>query len=291
MLVLDAAAAARFDRVAFSPDSRRVAAGCWHGVSAWDLAAPDEPEVLTAEGVHCVAYLPDNTLCVGAYRDSRSSPTRCGRLLVSDFLAVSPTAAAVVRKDRDDRNPTTLLRCTVRAAGGVKELWAKPEPVQHTLTVTPDGRRIAIPHSAVVEGKEVNGIRFLDLVTGRTVEDVRLTENLPGLTISPDGGWFVSPFLNHVRCWHRGQKGGQVRRIENDSREHIVGVAFHPSGRYLAATSNDATVKLYDTATWALATTFTWDLGRMRGVAFSPDGALVAAGSDTGRVVVWDVDP
>ncbi len=49
-------------------------------------------------------------------------------------------------------------------------------------------------------------------------------------------------------------------------------------------------MKLYDTSNWALATTFTWEVGRMRSVAFSADGLLAAAGSDSGRVVVWDVD-
>ena len=78
--------------------------------------------------------------------------------------------------------------------------------------------------------------------------------------------------------------------IKNDSKKHFTGVAFHPSGKYLAATSNDATVKLYDTTTWAVARTFTWDIGKMRSIAFSPDGTLAAAGSDSGKVVVWDVD-
>ena len=60
--------------------------------------------------------------------------------------------------------------------------------------------------------------------------------------------------------------------------------------RFLAATSNDATVKLYDTSIWALAKTYTWNIGRLRSIAFSPDGLLAAAGSDTGKIVVWDVD-
>jgi WD40 repeat protein len=80
------------------------------------------------------------------------------------------------------------------------------------------------------------------------------------------------------------------RVLKNDTPKHFTGVAFHPSGRYLAATSNDATVKLYDTTTWEIARTFTWDIGRMRSIAFSRDGALAAAGSDSGKVVVWDVD-
>lgn len=78
--------------------------------------------------------------------------------------------------------------------------------------------------------------------------------------------------------------------IRNHSGRHFTGVAFHPSGRWLAATSNDATVKLYDTETWRVATTYTWNVGRLRSVAFSPDGQLAAVGSDTGKVVVWDVD-
>ena len=59
---------------------------------------------------------------------------------------------------------------------------------------------------------------------------------------------------------------------------------------YLAATSNDKTVKFYDTTTWELARTFTWAIGRVRSICFNPDGTLAAAGSDTGKVVVWDVD-
>jgi WD40 repeat protein len=70
----------------------------------------------------------------------------------------------------------------------------------------------------------------------------------------------------------------------------FTGLAFHPSGKYLGATNNDQTVKLYDTQTWELAKTFTWAIGKMRSIAFSPDGTLAAAGSDTGKVVVWDVD-
>lgn len=80
------------------------------------------------------------------------------------------------------------------------------------------------------------------------------------------------------------------RVVRNDNRKHFTALAFHPSGRYLAATSNDETVKLYDTTTWEVARTFTWDIGRMRSIAFSHDGTLAAAGGDSGKVVVWDVD-
>lgn len=93
-----------------------------------------------------------------------------------------------------------------------------------------------------------------------------------------------------LRVYSADDLKADPRVIRNDNRKHFTGAAFHPSGRYLAATSNDATVKLYDTASWEVARTFTWDIGRMRSICFSPDGTLAAAGSDTGKVVVWDVD-
>jgi WD40 repeat protein len=66
-------------------------------------------------------------------------------------------------------------------------------------------------------------------------------------------------------------------------------LTFTPSSRYLALSGNDGTVKLYDTATWQLARTYDWGIGKLTSVAFSSDGTAAAA-SDIGRVVVWDVD-
>ena len=118
---------------------------------------------------------------------------------------------------------------------------------------------------------------------------------VPGRTVgqilfSPDGRWLVVRAGRSLLVWEAGDLGRGPRKIGSVSRMHLTGLAFHPSGQYLAATSNDTTVKVYDTVTWRLAKTFTWNVGRLRSVAFSPDGARAAVGSDTGKVVVWDVD-
>jgi WD40 repeat protein len=90
--------------------------------------------------------------------------------------------------------------------------------------------------------------------------------------------------------WPTADIASEPLRVPNKTRKHFTSIAFHSSGRYLAATSNDETVKLYDTETWQVAQTFSWNIGRLRSIAFSPDGNLAAAGSDTGKIVVWDVD-
>ena len=110
------------------------------------------------------------------------------------------------------------------------------------------------------------------------------------LAVTPNGRLIAAQFQRNVVIWDANDPDNPPAQIKNESRFAFTGIAFHPSGRYLAATSNDESVKLYDTATWEIARTFTWDIGRMRSVAFSPDGTLAAAGSDTGNVVVWDVD-
>ena len=93
-----------------------------------------------------------------------------------------------------------------------------------------------------------------------------------------------------IWTWDAALLDQRPKQLKGESRQHLTNIAFHPSGRYLAVTSNDTTVKLYDTATWQLAKTFTWNIGRLRSIAFSPDGLLAAAGSDSGKIVVWDVD-
>jgi WD40 repeat protein len=110
------------------------------------------------------------------------------------------------------------------------------------------------------------------------------------LDFAPDARTFVTCRTNILSLWQTGDLKARPRAVRSTSRQHFTGLAFHPSGRYLAATCNDATVKIYDTTTWDEVRAFTWEIGRMRSVCFSPDGALAAAGSDKGQVVVWDVD-
>jgi WD40 repeat protein len=107
---------------------------------------------------------------------------------------------------------------------------------------------------------------------------------------SPDGRFFVMVMAAQLVMFSTDDFSQPLAIVKNPGKQHFTGIAFHPSGKYLAATSNDKTVKLYDTTSWELARTFTWDIGKMRSIAFSPDGTLAAAGSDTGKVVVWDVD-
>jgi WD40 repeat protein len=127
--------------------------------------------------------------------------------------------------------------------------------------------------------------------TGQATGELEIgTERILQLTSSPDGVLVAGYRNTRLLVWAVAPTPKQVAELRTGNKKEFTSLAFHPSSRFFAATSNDQTVKLYDTTSWELAKTHTWDIGRMRSIAFSPDGTLAAAGSDTGKVVVWDVD-
>ncbi|WP_346433917.1 trypsin-like peptidase domain-containing protein [Nonomuraea composti] len=72
----------------------------------------------------------------------------------------------------------------------------------------------------------------------------------------------------------RGHTGGRVSAV-----------AFSRDGKYLASGGNDATVRIWDTATGRQIRTLTISVDA---VAFSPDGKYLAGGSFDGTVRIWD---
>lgn len=132
-------------------------------------------------------------------------------------------------------------------------------------------------------------------IRGDATGDVLTTVPVPSseptqIRASPDGSAVVVRCGQVFNVWDATDFARPPVRVANDNRKHFTCVAFHPSGRFLAATSRDATVKLFDARTWTVARTFTWDVGKLHSVCFSPDGTRAAVGSATGQIVVWDVD-
>lgn len=278
MLVLEARGIRRMDRLSFSPTGRELVAGEWAGVCAWSLDALSGGEARAFDGVNGLGHLPDGRLVVGTRGGLfiRVKPHTFRRIQFEPrtFTVVSPVSPVVV-------TDSTCHRVT--ATGSLHPLWTDPEPVQYPPTISADGEWLATPCDGGY------GIRIASLLTGRIVRTVSLSDALPHLVVSPDRNCFASLFYNHIRCWRVG-RSQQVQTFAGETADDVSALAFHPSGRHLAAACHDHTVKFYDADTGQLAHAFAWDIGRLRSVAFSPDGTLAAAGSDTGKVVVWDVD-
>jgi WD40 repeat protein len=175
--------------------------------------------------------------------------------------------------------------------------WRRVFPREWGLVAfLPDGREFIVRRNGDITIG--GGWRFVRRVTATGEEtgqsellDVSLCRDPDQWLVSPDGRWIVDRILARLRVYQLAERFGErIATIPNEGPKHYTHIAFHPSGRYLATTNNDRTVKLYDTTTWEVARAFAWNIGRLRSVTFSPDGMLAAVGSDTGKVVVWDVD-
>lgn len=129
------------------------------------------------------------------------------------------------------------------------------------------------------------------LETGKLLDSQKLPyQTTAGLAVSPDGANVAVATANVLRVYDTAPLSKFPRYGLQFTSKHLTGVAYHPSGRYLAVTSNDETVRVLDADRLAVVKSFAWKIGKLRAIAFAPDGLRAAVGGDTGQVVVWDVD-
>jgi WD40 repeat protein len=315
------------DQVAFTPDGRRLMAAGSNapddrykpdnrGIDVWDLHGGAEPtERLFADQLITGFVLnpAGRWLYVGTgfkYPDESTSrywavDLKRGEQYPLDLsggneftLDIHPTGKWLVGFGHVTNWQTNqIVRWRQPTGGPPIKVWEyKHVPSRlYTRAIACDPKRTRFVTHDIESGRAVRD--QVHELTIRAPETGELREKvpLPGRTVdqllfSPDGSWFVIRAGRSLLVWKADDLTHKPQKIQGEGKVEFTGLAFHPSGRYLAATSNDRTVKIIDTSNWQVATTFAWDMGRMRSVAFSPDGALAAAGSRGGQVVLWDID-
>jgi WD40 repeat protein len=108
--------------------------------------------------------------------------------------------------------------------------------------------------------------------------------------LSPDGRHLVVAHSGALRAFALEMPEEEVAVVKNKAWPGAPGIAFHPSGRWLALWHNGPTVKLFATDSWKPVSTYHWGIGRVQSVSFSADGSLGAVGGHKGEIVVWDFD-
>jgi WD40 repeat protein len=290
----------------FSPDGRTLAAPCSGGVQLWsDLPrGASTPTVLPSPSLQLVRFTPDGrkVLLDGMFARTFLHDLQTGKAVkVAPQLLgggpgcdLTPDGNFIVgcRLQAELIPPDRLFCVPVEAPETLLWTVASPRWFYSRPVFLADGERFVVLEAQPTSlGQPVVYYVTRDRRMGEVVAQVAAEkDSFHNLVRSADGRLIAGRRMAWIAIWTAGDLGASPTRVRNDSHKDFTGLAFHPSGRYLAATSNDATVKLYDTTTWKVAQAFNWDIGRLRSVAFSPDGMLAAAGGARGKIVVWDVD-
>ena len=149
---------------------------------------------------------------------------------------------------------------------------------------TPDGR-------FVVFGGNLNGIKIFDLADGSLFRHIEVEEEVDGLSISPDGGFFAYASFRSAKVM-RLNNWEMLQNVEygRDGRGSVVNsIHFTADGEFMVVAGNAGDVMLVETGNWnTVGDGLIPDATSIKSVRFSPDERLIAAGNGGGEITVWN---
>jgi Tol biopolymer transport system component len=275
--------------VAFAPDGKTLAAGCWDGtVRLWDLATGKELRPFTGhEGwVKSVAFSPDGqTLASGGQDGSvRLWDPATGRELRRlgghegwiRSVVYSPDGQRLVSAG------DATFRLWDAATGRELRRWDR---LAEAVAFSPDGQILATSN-------EEHAIQLWEVATGKEIRQLAQPRAIwvRSVAFSPDGKVLATGggyFDDRIRFWDPAT--GKERRRFGEHQGVITALVFSSDGKTLAARSSDDTIRLWELATGQPRLLLKGTQAGDVSLAFSPDGKLLASGSTDVTVLLWDV--
>jgi WD40 repeat protein len=199
-------------------------------------------------------------------------------------LAFSPDASRLAISFEDQ---------TRRPDGDSLGVWRLADPKRPELTFDgvgtpvvvfdPTGRHVAA--SGGIDGEPE--VKFLDLAANSRRQFKPKGSQTRHLVFSPDGGTLA---VVNAKTVHLLAADSDVPRFTLVHPKQANAVAFTPDGGRTLSTCHDGLLRIWDSATGQLVTSFDWGIGQTTAVAVSPDGLSAAAAGQKGQIAVFDLD-
>lgn len=290
-LALRSAGAARFERMAFAPDSRKLAtSGADHALRVWDVEARRELAVLRGHEaeVRDVAFTPDGRWIVTASKDKTvrfwtAAPpeSRPESLPLHDALLTSADGRMLLGRDANSR---WHAWDAVRQSDPPASFSLRPQDVP--LALLDAGRTVVCARH---EARDAPG-ELVWFDAGAATEQRRTTlprEDLrPAAALSPDARTVAWARMHGMISTFDTANGRRLHTTTWKGAVEATALAFSPDGGHLLAVAAPDQVRLHAAADlrprWALTDTpaVCW--------AFSVDGRNLALGRADNLVTVHD---
>lgn len=303
------------DRLAFAADGRlAVASSGGRYLDVWDLTTDRLADYWKTKDrgqqIYDLAFLPNGRLMV-ALNDLPPQALDGGRCFPgvvgpAGRLIALPGLNQLVVSHYD---PNSTFRSTVPltawevASTPFGALWERPENVDASFALAPNGRALAVGDwTGDHDWPDPLELRILDAPTGRVLRRAKFPRRKTSYDLyalsfiggwprafSADGEFLVVERRLHFETW-RVDPLDPVALAPKPHPWDPCTTASHPDGRRLFSSGHrDNLVRVWEWPTLRSVAEYDWQLGHLYSVAISPDGTLAAAGGE-GKIVVWDVD-